>query len=541
MKELNRKSENTIGIVDLFSGPGGLGEGFSRVRHPDGSHVFEIDLSVEKDPIAHSTLRLRSFLRHFGADLPEEYIDFLNRADIDEPDWASLYPKQWQAAEHETLNLTLGADGTSKIISERIIAIKKTRGDQVILIGGPPCQAYSLAGRGRKPNDLGYVPHEDNKHRLYEEYIEVLHCLRPAAFIMENVKGMLSSSIENKKVFDLVTQDLKGGGCAPEYVLFPLSGALSFASEALPRSYVVEAERHGVPQARHRVILTGIRSDLLVSCRGIVPPHLPTEVNKTTVRDILACMPVLRSGISARGGNFDDCDTWKSAVALASTKISHEKLPLTGSTSQAFSKAICSVSTPIKVKAEKRKGSIGGTEFPNHCPTELAEWLGEPRLTRLVQHETRGHMTGDLERYLFAAAWALATGISPKAANFPDVLAPKHNNWKSGKFNDRFRVQVWDKPSSTVTCHLSKDGHYFIHPDPQQCRSITVREAARLQTFPDNYFFKGNRTEQYIQIGNAVPPFLAWKIARAIIPALQSVLATQKAFDKQNKMPTVPA
>ena len=158
--------------------------------------------------------------------------------------------------------------------------------------------------------------------------------------------------------------------------------------------------------------------------------------------------------------------------------------------------------------------------MPRSCPEDLRNWLEDSRLARLSLHETRGHMVGDLERYLFTSCWAAATGSSPKAKDFPEALAPQHDNWRSGKFSDRFRVQPWDLPSSTVTCHLSKDGHYFIHPDPAQCRSLTVREAARLQTFPDNYFFKGNRTQQYIQVGNAVPPFLATKIAAALHSAL---------------------
>lgn len=527
---------DTIGIVDLFSGPGGLGEGFSGLRHADGRPVFKIDLSVEKDAVAHQTLRLRSFLRKFGEDLPEEYISYLNRGGVDEPNWEILYPREWQAAVYETLNLTLGANGTSTIIAKRIAEIRRLRGDRVILIGGPPCQAYSLAGRGRKPSDLGYVPHAENRHRLYEEYIDVLRQLRPAAFVMENVKGMLSSSIEKKKVFDLVTQDLMGGNGAAEYILFPLAGEPSLDGKVLPSSFIVEAECHGVPQARHRVVITGIRRDLLLSGKTLSFPTLPIEAEKVTVRSIIEKMPIVRSGISARGGNQDDTDDWKATLAAASARILLEESPLTGGIAKKFVSAIKSVSVPAQIKACNRVGGHGRVALPKQCPDELAEWILEPRLKRLVQHETRGHMREDLGRYLFAASWTLATGVSPKAQDFPTVLAPKHKNWASGKFNDRFRVQAWDRPSSTVVCHISKDGHYFIHPDPAQCRSLTVREAARLQTFPDNYFFKGNRTEQYVQVGNAVPPFLAWKIAGAIAPFLQSILSTSIEDEDCNAM-----
>jgi len=130
-------------------------------------------------------------------------------------------------------------------------------------------------------------------------------------------------------------------------------------------------------------------------------------------------------------------------------------------------------------------------------------------------------MKGDLARYMFAAIFGAAFDRSPTASEFPTTLAPAHKNWQSGKFADRFRVQTGGKPSSTITSHISKDGNYFIHPDPVQCRTLTVREAARLQTFPDNYYFKGNRTQQYTQVGNAVPPYLARQIAEAIWPVYE--------------------
>ena len=178
--------------------------------------------------------------------------------------------------------------------------------------------------------------------------------------------------------------------------------------------------------------------------------------------------------------------------------------------------ALAAANGPARPYCEAR----GHTRLRADCPRELRDWIFDEQLRMLPNNETRAHMPADLTRYLFAAAFGCAFGRSPKTFDFPEALMPDHANWRTGHFDDRYRVQLADGPCTTVTSHLSKDGHSFIHPDPGQCRSLTVREVARLQTFPDNYFFQGTRTQQYVQVGNAVPPFLARQIALTLSSVL---------------------
>jgi DNA (cytosine-5)-methyltransferase 1 len=150
------------------------------------------------------------------------------------------------------------------------------------------------------------------------------------------------------------------------------------------------------------------------------------------------------------------------------------------------------------------------------------DWFIDSRIGGVCNHKTKGHMPSDLHRYLYASCFAQVHDRSPTLKDFPKDLLPNHRNAiealdrSGGLFADRFRVQLKGKPATTITSHIHKDGHYYIHYDPSQCRSLTVREAARIQTFPDNYLFCGNRTQQYHQVGNAVPPLLAHELAALV-------------------------
>jgi DNA (cytosine-5)-methyltransferase 1 len=199
----------TIPAIDLFAGPGGLGEGFSASRNRGGSPHFDIRLSIEKEELAHRTLKLRAFFRQFPTDrVPEDYYNYL-RGQITRDALFAAHEPAAHAASDEALCAELGATKPGHAaLRERIsTALEGSKG--WVLLGGPPCQAYSLVGRSRNKGNKEYVAADDKRQTLYVEYLHVIGDHWPAVFVMENVKGMLSASLDGRRVFERIQEDLR--------------------------------------------------------------------------------------------------------------------------------------------------------------------------------------------------------------------------------------------------------------------------------------------------------------------------------------------
>lgn len=520
-------------VIDLFAGPGGLGEGFSAHRDKNGHQTFKIAMSIEKEPSAHRTLLLRALFRQYpDGEAPEAYYAFL-RGELGSSPEEQLYQlpelqDELDLARHEAQAIELGVTDKREVNKKVRTALA---GEDFVLIGGPPCQAYSLVGRARNAGDKSrtYNPDEDHRNFLYKEYLEIIAKFQPSIFVMENVKGMLSAKTSEGPVFPRIRKDLadpcKSTGLTPDKgrkrgkykILSFVVGAQGDLLEQLDadkldaRDFIIRAEEFGIPQARHRVILMGVRAELASGPIAILTPNKL----QATVESVISDLPALRSGIS-RG--LDHPDLWKKVPAQTAKKLHEFKSQIPGGVANAI------FNGSHDMGSTSSRGSEFGMKTNYRGMSDLfRQWFVDRRMSgHITNHSTRAHIIEDLARYWFAASYRAVENRSPKAMDFPKPLWPAHANFSSGKFVDRFRVQGWGSPASTITSHISKDGHYFIHPDPKQMRSLTVREAARVQTFPDNYHFVGTRTEQYVQVGNAVPPFLARQLAWVVFEVLDA-------------------
>jgi len=446
-------------VIDLFAGCGGLSEGFKQAG-------FNVIAQVEKDKWACETLRNR----HIYHGLKERGKGYLYhrylRGEIGRENILDRFPDLRELISHRVIQATLGEDGTERIL-EQIESSKKYHGTSKfhVLLGGPPCQPYSLIGRARDP----FRMENDERHYLYKHYLEILEYLRPDFFVYENVPGLFSAKARGKEIFIKLLGDFSS--LEPAYQIMPPLEQICKD----PRSYILDSADFDVPQTRKRLIVIGYKKFLEHKNPGIkaIFSTLQKRARKSeneellSVDDAISDLPALQPG--------EGSDSW-------------------------FSPYNCSPNLRY-YQIKMRKDSCG-----------------------VLNHRARTHMESDLERYRFFIEHRMngngAATLNDLREQRPE-LVPNHKHLD--KFVDRFKVQWWTQLSSTITAHISKDGHYYIHPSINQCRSFTVREAARCQSFPDNFKFEGPRTEQFKQVGNAVPPLFARAIARAIIKELRKI------------------
>jgi len=403
-----------INFIDIFAGAGGLSEGFIR----EGFYPVAF---VEKDKNACNTLKTRlSYYYLKENEKSNIYIDYIQHKLTRSEFYSYIPDKLLKKVINEEIN-----ENTINTIFDRIDKILlKNKLD--IILGGPPCQAYSLAGRSRMGNKVK----NDNRNYLFRFYIEFVKRYKPHMFIFENVPGLLSA--DEGKYFEELISGFKNHGYSIYYK-------------------ILNAADYGVLQNRKRVFIMGIKHNMKI----IFPePEEPGLISGFALKDLFCDLPEAA------------IDTGKKIFFY--TKEENDYL---------------------------RKTFIrNGLDF-----TTL--------------HITRPLNKNDQEIYKLAISKFIKEGKQLKYNELPEQLKT-HKNQIS--FIDRFRVLNPDGISHTIVSHLSKDGHYFIYPDYNNPRSISVREAARIQSFPDDYFFEGSRTSCFQQIGNAVPVLLAQTIAKQI-------------------------
>lgn len=404
--------------IDLFAGAGGLSEGFIDAGFYPVAHI-------EKDKYASLTLKTRvayHYLKENGKI--DIYFDYI-RGEITRDE---LYNNIPENELRTVINEEIAENNIIDLFEaiNRVMERKKVKSIDVI-IGGPPCQAYSLIGRARDPYRKKY----DRRNYLYRLYAEFLIQFKPYVFVFENVPGLLSAG--NGELWEDVQEYFGKAGYTVDY-------------------RILNAHDFGVLQSRKRIIVIGWRKDLKAKYPEF---QRDRNVGKFKVEQVLNDLPPLNPGDRMYTGEY------------------------TGEPSEY-----------LKIYGIRDESDI------------------------LTLHIARNHNERDRKIYqIYIEAW-IKEKRRPEYDELPEELKTHKNR---NVFKDRFKVVAPDLPyAQTITAHISKDGHYFIHPDIRQLRSISVREAARLQSFPDNFYFEGPMTAMFRQIGNAVPPLMARGIAEKI-------------------------
>jgi DNA (cytosine-5)-methyltransferase 1 len=411
--------------IDLFAGAGGLSEGFMRAGYKPLAHV-------ESDKAACFTLKTRIAYYHLKENNKLElYINYL-KGNIDRETLYSFVPEELLST---VINKSIGTENRF-IFSE----IKRLKGEKNIdiIVGGPPCQAYSLVGRARDQNGMK----GDKRNYLYIQYHKFLKKFSPKIFLFENVPGILSAN--------------KGQYYKKMFRLFEDEGYII-------KHFKLEANNFGVLQNRKRILIIGYRKELNIK----IP-------------------------------DFEN-----------------------------YSSGISSIVNSIFSDLPKLNAGEGNEKCLSYSG-KLNNWLKVAQIRKsinvLTLHITRPHTSQDKEIYRIAVEkW----NNKKERLDYNDLPERLKTHKNRHSFFDRFKVVASDMPySHTVVAHIAKDGHYYIHPDINQNRSLSVREAARLQSFPDDFYFEGvkeyqNRTAAFKQIGNAVPPLMAYFIANNLFEILK--------------------
>jgi len=422
------KSKYTV--LDMFSGAGGLSEGFFQQGFNFVSHI-------EKNKHARNSLETRAIYHAMKNSNNEEiYRDYISeRLNRDE------FIQAFNKLELPPLGLLQGEiteSSEGSIIENVKNHLKYLDEDSVdVIIGGPPCQAYSLAGRGRKPEEMKTDP----RNYLYRHYISFLKYFEPKIFVFENVPGLASAN--DGCIYSNLHDELKN---------------LDYETEA----HLLNAKDFSVLQERQRIIFIGWKNEHRLS----YPEFSKNVASRFRVSALLKDLPQLQAGEGTDG--------------------------------------------PSKY-----------TTFFKQSSRYLQRFNIRQKEDILIQHSARMHNPRDRDIYRTVIKKWDAGRKRLKYDELPPILQT-HKNKTS--FLDRFKVVDQHGYSHSVVAHLSKDGHHFIHPDINQARSLTVREAARIQSFPDNYKFEGPRIAQFAQIGNAVPPLMAKGIAVEIEKMLKEIL-----------------
>jgi len=389
-------------FIDLFAGCGGLSEGFYRLGFKALAHV-------EINHWACETLRTR--MRYYN----------------------------YNDVEKSVIEYDITA---SDIIAKITDATNGKKPD--IIIGGPPCQAYSTAGRVRDGKGMA----KDPRNFLFESYVKILEHFRPKFFVFENVTGILSAKVNGKLIFPQVLEALGN-----QYKLVDD-----------PNILLHNTANYGVPQIRKRIIIMGVRKDIETKeaidlYQSVQKTHYDPDMEEAK-----------RNGLK----RFVDV---KEAIG------------------------------DLPSVAPGQDASTDEFEYP--CDNEFLRRIGKKGIHPLYDHICRKHNCVDRERFQVMISNNWSFGEMRRAR--PDL---EHEHARV--FDNSYVVQWWNLPSKTILAHIHKDGFQFIHPDINQLRTFTVREAARIQSFPDDFVFEGSRGEKYKQIGNAVPPLFAEALAKSI-------------------------